>query len=178
MAEVDWEAGSKNGLNAVEPLNRTLKTTNPWPIIMIEEITYHNQLLALIVSRSFAQPGIHFFTRDELSQQLAYMQHPTGKIIPPHVHNPVVREVRYTQEVLFIKKGRLRVDFYNEQQQYLESRILEAGDVILLVTGGHGFEVLEEIEMIEVKQGPYVGEQDKIRFVGISAEQAKIIDVA
>ena len=143
---------------------------------MIESITYHNQLLALIVSQRFNEPGIRFFTPNELSQQLAYMRHPVGKVIAPHVHNPVTREVQYTQEVLFIKKGKLRVDFYNNQQQYLESRILEAGDVILLVTGGHGFEVLEEIEMIEVKQGPYVGDQDKTRFVGISAEQAKIVE--
>ncbi len=67
-----------------------------------------------------------------------------------------------------IKKGKLRVDFYSEQQQYLESRVLVDGDVILLVMGGHGFEVLEEIEMIEVKQGPYIGEQDKTRFTGIT----------
>ena len=143
---------------------------------MIEQITHQNQLLALIVSHRFNQPGIHFFTPNELSQQLAYMHHPTGKVIQPHVHNPVIREVTYTQEVLFIKSGKLRVDFYNDQQEYLDSRILEAGDVILLVTGGHGFEVLEEIEMIEVKQGPYVGEQDKTRFVGITAEEAKIIE--
>jgi mannose-6-phosphate isomerase-like protein (cupin superfamily) len=143
---------------------------------MIEQITYHNQLLALIVSQKFDQPGIHFFTPNELSQQLAYMRHPVGKVIQPHVHNPVTREVQYTQEVLFIRKGKLRVDFYNNEQEYLESRILEPGDVILLVTGGHGFEVLEEIEMIEVKQGPYVGEQDKTRFIGITAEQAKIVE--
>ena len=143
---------------------------------MIEQITHQNQLLALILSHQFNQPGIHFFTPNELSQQLAYMHHPTGKVIQPHVHNPVPRQVSYTQEVLFIKKGKLRVDFYNDQQEYLDSRILEAGDVILLVTGGHGFEVLEEIEMIEVKQGPYVGEQDKTRFVGITAEEAKIIE--
>jgi hypothetical protein len=103
------------------------------------------------------------------------MRHPTGKIIYPHVHNPVPREVIYTQEVLFIKAGKLRVDFYSDQQQYLESRILEASDTILLITGGHGFEVLEEIEMIEVKQGPYVGEQDKTRFEGISTNHAKVI---
>lgn len=72
-----------------------------------------------------------------------------------------------TQEVLFIKKGKLRVDFYDDNEQYLESRILEAGDVILLVSGGHGFTVLEEVEMIEVKQGPYSGDQDKRRFTGI-----------
>lgn len=143
---------------------------------MIQEITYQSQLLAIIVSHRFNEPGIHFFTPNELSQQLAYMHHPVGKIIPPHVHNPVTREVQYTQEVLFIKQGKLRVDFYNYQQQYLESRILEAGDVILLITGGHGFEVIEELEMIEVKQGPYVGEMDKTRFVGINAQQAKIID--
>lgn len=143
---------------------------------MIENITYHDQLLALIISHRFNEPGIHFFTPNELSQQLAYMHHPVGKVIPPHVHNPVPREVQYTQEVLLIKKGKLRVDFYNNQQQYLESRILEDGDVILLVTGGHGFEVLEEIEMIEVKQGPYVGDQDKTRFIGITSEQAKIIE--
>ena len=102
------------------------------------------------------------------------MRHPVGKVIPPHVHNPVAREVHYTQEVLFLKKGRLRVDFYDSDQCYLESRILAAGDVILLATGGHGFEVLEEIEMIEVKQGPYAGEADKTRFVGITAAQARI----
>lgn len=145
---------------------------------MIQHITYHNQLLAIILYHNFARPGIHFVTPNDLSQQLAYMHHPTGKIIPPHVHNPVIREVTYTQEVLIIKKGKLRVDFYNEQQEYLDSRILEAGDVILLVTGGHGFEVLDEIEMIEVKQGPYVGDQDKTRFTGITANQAKVIDVA
>jgi mannose-6-phosphate isomerase-like protein (cupin superfamily) len=140
---------------------------------MIENIIHKNQLLAVIVSHKFNQQGIHFFTPNELSQQLAYMHHPTGKIIEPHVHNPVPRNVVYTQEVLFIKKGKLRVDFYNDDRKYLESRILEVGDVILLVTGGHGFEVLEEIEMIEVKQGPYVGEQDKTRFDGISVDRVK-----
>jgi mannose-6-phosphate isomerase-like protein (cupin superfamily) len=135
---------------------------------MIQEITHAGELLALIISNKFCEPGIHFFTPGNLSQQLAYMRHPAGKVIQPHVHNTVPREVSYTQEVLFLRKGKLRVDFYNEQQNYLESHVLEAGDVILLVTGGHGFEVLEEIEMFEVKQGPYVGERDKTRFDGIS----------
>ncbi|MGB4333619.1 MAG: hypothetical protein WBJ41_02075 [Chromatiaceae bacterium] len=141
---------------------------------MVETIQYNGQLLALILSHRFQEPGIHFFTPDDLSQQLAYMRHPVGKVIPPHVHNPVAREVSFTQEVLFIKRGRLRVDFYDSAQQYLESRILAAGDVILLATGGHGFEVLEEIEMVEVKQGPYAGEADKTRFVGITADQARV----
>jgi len=141
---------------------------------MIEAMHHADQLLALIVSHRFSEAGIHFFTADDLSQQLAYMRHPAGKVIEPHVHNPVPREVHYTQEVLFIKRGRLRVDFYSEQQAYLESRVLEAGDVILLITGGHGFEVLEEVEMFEVKQGPYVGEQDKTRFEPVSGGEIAI----
>jgi hypothetical protein len=131
---------------------------------LVEQIEDEKRLLAVIVSHRFNEKGIHFFTSNELSQQLAYMRHPAGRVIEPHVHNPVRREVLYTQEVLLIKRGRLRVDFYTESQEYLTSRVLEAGDVVLLATGGHGFEVLEEIEMIEVKQGPYAGDSDKTRF--------------
>ena len=139
----------------------------------VETITDGPLTLAIIVSQRYHQDGIRFFTSNELSQQLAYMHHPAGKLIPPHVHNPVSREVQFTQEVLFIRKGKLRVDFYNAQKTYLESRILEDGDVILLIQGGHGFEVIEDLEMIEVKQGPYVGEQDKTRFSGIEKTEVK-----
>ena len=96
--------------------------------------------------------------------------------IPPHVHNPVLREVQYTKEVLLIKSGRVRVDFYSDSQTYLESRMLEAGDVILLAFGGHGFEMLEASEIIEVKQGPYAGEADKQRFAPVPAESVKLVD--
>ncbi|MBD1924495.1 hypothetical protein H6F77_26010 [Microcoleus sp. FACHB-831] len=143
---------------------------------LVQQIIYDNRLLAMIISSDFSKPGIHFFTPNSFSQQLAYMKHPAGKEIPPHVHNLVPREVYYTQEVLLIKKGKLRVDFYNQQQEYLESRIIGAGDIILLVEGGHGFEVIEEVEMIEVKQGPYVGEQDKTRFPGVAAEMVNIAE--
>jgi mannose-6-phosphate isomerase-like protein (cupin superfamily) len=132
----------------------------------VEQVVHDGEMLALIVRDEYSRPGVSFFTPGDLSQQLAYMQHPVGMVIEPHFHNPVPRTVAYTQETLFIKRGRLRVDFFDEQQKYLESRQLKAGDVILLVKGGHGFEVLEEIEMIEVKQGPYTGDQDKTRFVG------------
>jgi mannose-6-phosphate isomerase-like protein (cupin superfamily) len=138
---------------------------------MIETIRTGDQILAVIISRDFHEPGIHFFTPNDLSQQLAFMRHPAGKVIDPHVHNPVRRSVHYTQEVLFVKRGKLRVDFYDETQLYLESRVLHGGDVILLATGGHGFEVLEEVEMIEVKQGPYAGDEDKTRFTGVSADR-------
>lgn len=131
---------------------------------MVEKIFSQNQLLAIIVRSQFNKEGVHFFTNNDLSQQLAFMRHPKGKTIQPHVHNPIVREVQYTQETLFIRKGKMRVDFYTNNRQYIESRILNSGDVILLIMGGHGFEILEEIEMIEVKQGPYAGDSDKTRF--------------
>ena len=100
------------------------------------------------------------------------MRHPAGKVIDAHVHNPMPRHVTYTQETLFITRGRLRVNFFDDQQHYLESRELQAGDAVLLVKGGHGFEVLEELEMFEVKQGPYAGDRDKTRFDGTSAHVA------
>ncbi|MHB9140631.1 MAG: cupin domain-containing protein [Paludibacter sp.] len=141
---------------------------------MIEEIKFENELLAIIVSSKFSKEGISFFTPDDFSQQLAYMKHPKGKFIQPHVHNPVKREVHFTKEVLFIKEGRLRVDFYDDCKNYLESRILEKGDVILLSTGGHGFCALDDLEMFEVKQGPYAGDQDKTRFEGIDESKIKL----
>lgn len=141
---------------------------------IIEEIVYQDRTLAVLLRTQFYQEGINFFTPGDFSQQLGYMNRPEGYVIPPHVHNPVPREVQYTKEVLFIKSGRVRVDFYADDQTYLESRILETGDVILLAYGGHGFEMLEPSEMIEVKQGPYAGEHDKTRFQGICADEAVI----
>jgi hypothetical protein len=138
---------------------------------MLEQITHNHEILAIIVRNGYSEKGVKFFTPDDFSQQLAYMSHARGKLIDPHVHNPVKREVRYTQEILFIRKGKLRVDFYNDEQKYLESRVLGAGDVLLLASGGHGFEVLEDLEMFEVKQGPYTGENDKTRFKDIDVKE-------
>ncbi|MNJ96122.1 hypothetical protein D3C87_138430 [compost metagenome] len=141
---------------------------------MIERIVDGNIELALIIRHSFKKDGIEFFTPGTYSQQIGYMNRPRGYVIPPHVHNPVVREVQYTKEVLFIKSGRLRVDFYSDEQDYLESTILESGDVIMLAYGGHGFEMLEPTEIIEVKQGPYAGESDKTRFEPVDVGNLKM----
>lgn len=141
---------------------------------MIDRIVYGNQELALIIRRSFHKDGIEFFTPSNYSQQIGYMNRAAGYVIAPHVHNAVKREVQFTKEVLLIRSGRLRVDFYSDQQQYLESTILETGDVILLAYGGHGFEMLEPTEIIEVKQGPYTGEQDKTRFDAVAPDQLKL----
>lgn len=131
---------------------------------MVTEITHLGQLLALILHAGFTKEGIHFLTPGSFSQQLGYMKRASGYAIPPHDHNPVPRTIEWTQEVLFIKSGKVRLDIYSLERQYLESRILEAGDVVLLAHGGHGLVILEESEIIEVKQGPYAGEVDKTRF--------------
>lgn len=140
---------------------------------MTKPIYYRDQMLALILRADYHAEGIQFFTPSDFSQQLGYMNRPAGYIIPPHVHNDVSREVHFTKEVLIIKSGKVRVDFYNDEQHYLESRILNQGDIVLLAFGGHGFEMLEASEIVEVKQGPYAGEGDKTRFQGISQDQAR-----
>jgi len=131
---------------------------------MIDKIIHNNTLYAIIIRKNYDNEGISFFTPEEFSQQLAYMRRPAGYTISPHVHNKVQRSVFVTQEVLLIKSGRVKVDFYDNEQVYIKSAVLESGDVILLASGGHGFEMLEESEVIEVKQGPYAGDDDKTRF--------------
>jgi len=141
---------------------------------MIEKIIHQGRTLAMLLRTSFKTDGIQFFTPDDFSQQLAYMNRPQGYVIAPHVHNPVPREVHFTKEVLFIKSGKVRVDFYDDDQNYLESRVLFQGDVVLLAFGGHGFEMLEASEIIEVKQGPYAGEADKTRFSPVSNDRVNL----
>ena len=141
---------------------------------MIEKISHKGKTLAMLLRNDYRVEGIQFFTPDDYSQQLAYMNRPQGYVIPPHIHNSVPREVQFTKEVLFIKSGKVRVDFYDDNQMYLESRIVTAGDVILLAFGGHGFEMLEASEIIEVKQGPYAGDADKTRFNSISTDQIRL----
>lgn len=141
----------------------------------VETVTFRGSTLAVIVRGSIQAPGISFFTPEHFSQQLAYMQHPAGKAIAAHVHRDVHRAVTKTLEVLFVRKGRLRVDLYDDERNYVESRVVAAGDVLLLVAGGHGFETLEPVEMFEVKQGPFAGTEDKVRIEAVRPEQVRIL---
>jgi hypothetical protein len=135
---------------------------------------YNNQLLALILRANTTCQGIEFYTDDDSPQQIGTMAWPEGHIIVPHVHRLVERTISHTQEVLVIQKGKVRVDFYDDQQNYLESRILVTGDIIHLSSGGHGFTMLEDSVMVEIKQGPYVGERDKVRFDPIKESELNI----
>jgi mannose-6-phosphate isomerase-like protein (cupin superfamily) len=155
------------------PPNYALKCGNPMEeqccsenARMIERIgSEQDGLLAIIVRSGATENGVHFVTGNESVHQLGILQWPEGHIIDAHIHNPLERTIDSTQEVLFIRSGKVRVDLYTESQIYKCSSILEAGDVIFLSSGGHGFEILEEANIVEVKQGPYLGEQEKTRFV-------------
>lgn len=138
---------------------------------MLEQINHNDKMLGLIIRASYKKEGIAFFTPDDFSQQVGYMNRPKDYVIPPHVHNLVLRSIDLTQEVLVVRSGRVRVDFYDDAKHYLESRIIETGDIILLAHGGHGFKMLEPTEMVEVKQGPYCGEMDKVRFEPVEDEK-------
>lgn len=139
---------------------------------MIKNIFFKDRMLAIIINANYNNDGISFFTPNNFSQQLGYMKRPQGYAISPHDHDPVPRTIEWTQEVLFIRSGKVRLDLYEpETRKYLESHILNAGDVVLLAHGGHGFVMLEQSEIIEVKQGPYAGEQDKVRFTPVPDEQ-------
>ncbi len=152
MGTADIAADARRGLDA--------RVNEPG----IDEIWDGEHLVALIIYASYESGGIRFFTDPSFSQQLGYMRRPQGYVIDAHVHNKVHRDVEYTQEVLIVRKGRLRVDLYSRDCQFLTDRILGPGDIILLASGGHGFEVLEEVEMVEIKQGPYTPTDDKTRF--------------
>ncbi|MEN3150941.1 hypothetical protein ABCW43_26900 [Neorhizobium sp. IRAMC:178] len=138
---------------------------------MIKRISFNGTEIAIIISSKFTSPGVTFVTDGSYSQQLAYMKRPEGEYIRPHYHNLNERAVHLTQEVLVIKSGRLRADFYTSEQQYIGSEELGAGDVLMLTSGGHAFKMLEPVEMLEVKQGPYAGNEDKTIFEGASEQE-------
>jgi len=133
----------------------------------IEFIKKNKKILAIIIYNSYKEEGVKFLSPPDFPQQIAFISRKRGEVIDAHIHNLVKREIKETQESLFIKKGKLKVNFYDLRKKYLSSRILKAGDIILLAGGGHGFKVLNDVKMVEVKQGPYLGERDKIRFKGI-----------
>lgn len=142
---------------------------------MIEQIKYKNKLLALIVRGKYRKKkGITFFTPNQTTQQFGYMKHRRGHIIKPHKHLRRSTRILSTTEVILLLKGSLRVDFYNQKKKYLFSKILKEKNIILLVHGGHGFKVIKDVEMIEVKQGPYKLAKDKIKFDKVNEKKIKI----
>lgn len=155
---IDWFEGA-----APDALDQRAAMTSPY-MPAAEKILDGDKIMAIVLRGSMRDPGVAFFSPPEFSQQLGFINHPAGHVVPPHIHNPVSREITYTEETLFVREGRIRVDIYRSDRTLLASRTLTSGDVVLLVSGGHGLEVLEPSSIIEVKQGPYAGDSDKTRF--------------
>ena len=142
---------------------------------MIEKVYNQKKLYALIVRNSYKKKkGVSFFTDKNATQQFGYMNHKTDYIILPHRHNKRQSKILLTTEVIIILKGILRVDFYNNKEKYLFSKKLYANDLIMLSNGGHGFKVLKDTQMIEVKQGPYSLSMDKVKFEKVNENKIKI----
>ena len=142
---------------------------------MIENIKHKKKLYALIVRKKFRiKSGVNFFTSREATQQFGYMKHKKNHLIMPHKHNKRLTKILITTEVIILFKGILRVDFYGKKNEYLFSKKVYAGDIIMLVNGGHGFKVLKNVEMLEVKQGPYSLAADKVKFNKTDEKKIKI----
>lgn len=148
---------------------------NPGTTAM-RQIVHKDQLIAIYVPASYGKHGVDFVTKHDATMQVGVLCHPKNTTIGAHMHLPVTRQSHITQEVLVIRKGKVRAHFFDCNENYLESVTLEKDDVLLLVSGGHGFDVLEDSEMIEVKTGPYNADADKRRFVPSFPEFAKAGD--
>jgi cupin fold WbuC family metalloprotein len=127
----------------------------------IERITEGDRVYGIVLRSGYNKPGANFFTPEEFSQQLGMLVHEKGTIVQRHRHKLVKREIFRTQEVLVLLKGKLKVDLYDDNVKLLKSVILTPGDSILLAQGGHRVEILEAAKIIEVKQGPYSGFDEK-----------------
>ncbi len=142
---------------------------------MIEYVKHKNQQFALIVRKKHPRKlGVNFFTPVKFNQQFSNIIHRKGHIIKPHLHNKIKRKIFTTSEVIIIEQGKLRVDFYTNKKKYLFSKILDQGDIILLINGAHGFKIIKNTRMIEVKQGPYNPKTDKEKFEPVNDEKIKI----
>jgi cupin fold WbuC family metalloprotein len=127
----------------------------------VERIEGEGKPIAIIVRNEFSGPGVNFFSPFDFSQQLGILVHPPGHEVKPHVHNLIARDVRVTQEVLHLIEGKIEITLYKENKELITTRVLNRGDTILLAYGGHGLKILEPSKILEVKQGPYAGIEDK-----------------
>lgn len=130
----------------------------------VEIIADGDTPLAYIVSPDWRPAATQFLTPDDFAQQMGMIVYRAGESITPHVHVPVERTIMGTTECIVVREGRCEIDIYNSQRAFIASRVLEEGAIILLLGGGHGFRMIEDTVLFEVKQGPYVGMRDKERF--------------
>ncbi len=131
---------------------------------MIERVESQGQLLAIILRSELSVKGAKFFTDNNNPIQLGVLQHAQGTDLKSHIHRVTKRTIEGTQEVLHIVHGEVEVSFYNKSGEKVANNILAGGDTILLISGGHGFRMLKDTKILEIKQGPYDPEGDKSFF--------------
>lgn len=131
---------------------------------MVEHIDIAGRVYAIIIPVSYENQGIEFHSKPTDSLQIGSMMWDANHHIQGHKHLSHPRSVEFSNEAIFITKGKVKINFLGELGEILMSRILRAGDVVLLLDGGHSFDIIEDARMIEIKQGPYVGESDKLRY--------------
>lgn len=130
----------------------------------VEVISGKGGPLAYLVRAAWNPRETQFVTPKELGQQLGMVVYPRGGKVQPHLHLPVVRQVHGTTEVIIVRSGRCELDLYDTDRALVVTKTLSVGDIVLLVGGGHGFRMLEDTVLCEVKQGPYIDVEDKERF--------------
>lgn len=115
------------------------------------------KLLAIIYRDSDWSPGLNFCTPDELFVQAGCWYYPAGKKLAAHRHKVYERIATKTQEVAYVKRGRMKVLVYNDDKELVGEYELSAGDFAVLPNGGHGYEILEDdTQVLEVKNGPFI----------------------
>ena len=130
----------------------------------MEIIVARGTAICYIVKASLAPQETTFLTPPEFTQQVGFVAYPAGAEIPRHVHLPLERHLVGTAEVLVVRKGRCLLDAYDDERNLVATREIAVGDTVLLVGGGHGFRMLEDTLFLELKQGPYLGVEEKERF--------------
>lgn len=133
---------------------------------MIKEIRKNNEILARHITGNEIKEGLSFFSNDNEYVQVGSWNYNKGKELLKHIHNEVIREVKRTQEVLYIIKGRIEAEIYDLEKGLIETIIVNEGDILILLESGHGYKILEEgTKVLEIKNGPYLGaEIDRRRF--------------
>ena len=132
---------------------------------LTKDILVDNKIVAKVFKYSNKKfKGIKFFTAADLNMQIGLMAHSKNHIIKPHFHINRKKIIKQMSELLIIFSGQLKVFFYKKNRLRAKSVIINKKDMILLISGGHGFKALKKLEMLEIKQGPFVGEKDKMRF--------------
>jgi hypothetical protein len=129
---------------------------------MIEKIEHGNKVFAIILRKKSDMEKTEFLTPEDYPLQLGILKYGNGAVVKPHIHKTFEKVINKRQEVLLIQKGKIEASFYTNGGKKIASTVLNQGDVLFLADGGHGFKMLEDAKIIEVKQGPYDGvERDK-----------------